>query len=83
MDGIEQLLISNIAAITTAGGFLVYLYKKSLLDKKTFDGFNNTISNHLKTANKVIKNDTEAKLKFVQSLQQLTDCIKYLNSKKK
>ena len=81
MNGIDQLVMSNVAAIVVTGGFLVYLYKKSQMDKKTFDGFNKTFSNHLKAANKVIKEDTDAKLKFVQSLQELTDCIKTLKRK--
>ncbi len=71
MNGIEQLLISNIAAITTAGGFLVYLYKKSQMDKGTFEMYNKTIQNHL-------KHSLVVESKITRALQKLTDSISNL-----
>lgn len=82
MIGIEQLLISNIAAIATSGGFLVYLYKKSQMDRETFKEFNATIQNHLEHSNLIIKDNTSAKIKLVKQLQELSDAIKILNKKR-
>ena len=67
--------------VFTVTTFLIYLYKKSLLDKHTYDSFNTTIANHLKSSNKIIEFNTKGQLKFVASLQKLTDCIENLNNK--
>ena len=64
----NELLTNQISSIVTAGGFLVYLYKKSQMDKSTFDKFNETINNHLLHALK-----TEEKL--TKTLQKLVNCI--------
>ena len=83
MDGFEQLLISNVSAITTCGGFLLYLYKKSQMDRETYKDFNATIQNHLAHSNLVIKDNTAAKILLAKQLQKLDDSIMMLNGKKR
>ena len=72
MNSIESLLLNNTASIVTTGGFLFYLIKK---DKET----NNMINNHLKSSAKVIRENTNSRIKMVKTLQELCDYIKRLN----
>jgi len=83
MNGLEQVLTNNTAAIAIAGIFIYYLREKDKLNRETYKEFNDMIANHLHDANKVISNNTETQLKFVTTLQQLSDCIKALNGKAK
>lgn len=69
MNGIEELLINNIAAVVMAGAFLYYLGKKDTMNKDTFDQFNKTIQNHLTHTNKVEK-------QLAKSLEKFSEAIK-------
>ena len=82
VNGIESLLISNIGAVTVAGGFIWYLSKKAEIDRKIQSDFNNTLKNHLKHSNKVIKDNSDVQTKTGIILQELSGYIKSLNGKK-
>jgi len=83
MNGIEQLLTQNVSAIIISAIFIFYMRDRDRMSRDTYKQFNEMIGNHLHAANQVIKDDTNAKLKFVATLQQLSDCIKALNGKAK
>ncbi|MEO0289579.1 MAG: hypothetical protein ABIN00_08095 [candidate division WOR-3 bacterium] len=67
-NNFETILTQNLAALSMAVVFILYLVRKDKQNKETFDSFNQTIKNHLAHANK-----TEASL--ARSLQKLSDCI--------
>jgi hypothetical protein len=82
MDGLEQLLISNVAAVIVTGAFIWYLNKKSILDRQTYSDFNTTLGNHLSHSNKVIKDNSKTIAKNAVVLQKLCDCIEGLSKER-
>lgn len=79
--------INLLKEISNIGGqlavvilFLLYLTKKDELNKKSYDQFNQTISNHLHTSNKVIQENSKALKKVAVNLKELSIAIK--NGKK-
>lgn len=78
-----DLLTSNIAAIITTGAFLIYLYRKDILNKETYDKFDATIQNHLHRSNETVDKNSKIIQETGIILQELSSCIKALNSKGK
>jgi len=71
MNGIDQLLTQNVAALLMAGAFLWYLRAKDKQNQESYNKFNQTIANHLDHSVRVESN-------LARSLQKLCDTIKNL-----
>ena len=74
MNGFENLLTQNIAALAMAAAFLWYLSKKDKELHRSLDEFNKTVQNHLSHALKV-------EVGLTKALQKLSDCIVNLKRK--
>ena len=86
MQSVENLLLSNIAAIVVTAMFMIYLYRRDRNDKEMrcqdqamyqerHKEFNLIITNHLNHANEVIKENTTAYKELSVQMQKLSDII--------
>jgi len=76
MENLGQLLVSNVAAITTAGGFLWYLVKRDRLMQKKDENHNVIITNHLNHSNTVIKENSDSRRELAVEIKGLAGIIK-------
>ena len=89
MNGIESLFINSIAAIAVTAIFIWYLSKVVMphLAQKDKDlkelicQFNKTIEDQLRQSNQVIKDNTAAHIKNVETIDRLAECINKINRK--
>lgn len=74
----EQLLLSNVAAVSVTVVFIWYLIRKDKLNKDTYDRFSNIVENHLHQSNTVIKNATKTNVNISATLTRLSGLIEEL-----
>lgn len=86
MNGIEQLLTSNIAAIITTTVFIGYLWRKDKTDtqrdadqqklfQKRHKEFYRLMGQYLSESYKIVKENTEAYNRLSVQIQKLSDVI--------
>ena len=89
MNEIESLFVNSISAIAVTAIFIWFLAKviipyiaaKDLRMKEIISEFNITIQHQLEQANQVIKDNTIAHVRNIETIDRLAKCIDQINRK--
>ncbi len=82
MTGIQEIVQLG-GTVVVVFIFVYYLSKKDMVNQKTYEEFNHTITTHFGRSTEVIEKNNDAMLKVNVTLKELCIAIKNGNGKKK